>query len=427
MNFIVRWIKSIFAFKRLNTDLATQLEFFKASFALSSDMRLVIDNATKRIIKCNQSVLDFFSLPEHVLLDSNPETLLKLEINGSDSFYTTSQVHDRFLSIKFNRLYVNGRKTIFLSVRDITEVIDTQKTNIIQERKFYDLFNISNDPIFLVDIINGHIINANYSAIERFAFNSSDVEGLSVSKLFHDQSIFDTEIKQIKKVNLSSVLMRTRYDSVFPAELSLHYYTEDNRILAFLVVHDISRHVQIEEELKYNYQRAQALLHISEELYTTKKFEDFHKVFDNLLDFRLGAEWGYKIGVYDKRTGLYTIVCQTDPAPKDKVLFDKLGGMPTNNPVHLYEVKYFSGLAIQNKKTIIVQNNHSDFALQVCPHEIEGSPHSMIFIPLFHLNEFIGIFSLGRSPVNSMPADFVEFLESVAKYVSLKVWELLQL
>lgn len=422
---MIKWFKTFLAFRKLNQYLATEVEFYKSSFAISTDIKLVIDNDTRKIIRCNQAAVDFFALSDDDLLNSNPETLLNIKINGSDRFNKTVRVKNFYLNIVFNRIMINGKKLIFLSIRDISETIEAQHKIILQEQKYYDLFNISNDSIFLFNVFTGQIIDANDVAKEKFEYVNNDFITTTIDKIFIDLSILNDNIKQLHLNFIPYTFFKTKSGVVFQATVTTNYYTESNNLLCFLVIKDIEEEQRITAELKEQSQKLNSMLDISQALSTACSFNDIGEALEKYLNkFKIGDEWGFKFCIYNSEKDIYTIIKQTEPKKEVEELFFRLGGIKTNSPIKFRDIRNFSKKALDSRKTIIIQDNYSDECTSVVPEEITTTRHCMIFIPLIHNELLLGLFSLGRSPHNSLTPDFIQFLESIAKIISIKIHDI---
>lgn len=126
MTRIVHWFKKYFASKKLVGHLISELEFYKTTFVVSQDIKLVLDGTTKKLIRCNKTAVDFFGLSEDDLFDSDIEKLLNIHINGEDFFKIKTEVNNYVLSIIVNKIFINGKRYIFLSIRDISDIIEVQ-------------------------------------------------------------------------------------------------------------------------------------------------------------------------------------------------------------------------------------------------------------------------------------------------------------
>jgi len=137
-------------------------------------------------------------------------------------------------------------------------------------------------------------------------------------------------------------------------------------------------------------------------------------IFSNIRKYEVGMDMAGKLSIYDWENDDYSTVYISDQVMDRTSLYLCSGDK-------LQDVKYFSKYAIDHKETLIIQNSHSEFAKSIHPSVLNKDAHSMVYVPLFHEENLIGLFSLGRSPVNSMDPDFVNFLESIGNYVSIAI------
>ncbi len=174
---------------------------------------------------------------------------------------------------------------------------------------------------------------------------------------------------------------------------------------------------------KYEHDKLRALLDIASGLSLAKSFDDVGSlIFKCLKKFPSGI-WpiGIKLGVLDTEKQTYTIIT-------DSLTYidqDEYIPVPEKTTVPVSEVKYFSKIVIETKKSLLIEDNHSDYALSIVPDGLKIRGHSMLFVPLMHKDDIVGLLSVGREPTFSIPPDFVELFESIAKLVSIKVNDLI--
>jgi PAS domain S-box-containing protein len=137
-------------------------------------------------------------------------------------------------------------------------------------------------------------------------------------------------------------------------------------------------------------------------------------IFSNIAKYEVGMDMAGKLSIYDFEKDDYSTVYIYGEKVDNNTLY-------LCNGDKLSDVKYFSKYAIDHKEILVIENSHSEFAKNINPAVVENRAHSMIYVPLFYNDKLIGLFSLGRSPINSMPDDFVNFLESVGNYVSIAI------
>jgi PAS domain S-box-containing protein len=159
------------------------------------------------------------------------------------------------------------------------------------------------------------------------------------------------------------------------------------------------------------------LLTIADKLIIAKSFNEIGKViFSSLSEYDPEGKRGGKLSVYYDDQDLFRIE-----------FLEHLSTVlpPTNTESTLAGVKYFSNLAIEKKGTLIVDDTHGTFALVIDPTLIREVRSTLIFIPLYHQSAFVGLFSYSHNEAHSLDEQYVNLLESIAKYASIAIGELL--
>jgi PAS domain S-box-containing protein len=175
------------------------------------------------------------------------------------------------------------------------------------------------------------------------------------------------------------------------------------------LTNEIINRKQIEEKLE-------TLLNIASELYSVKDFEDIGKiVFSELKKLQWEKEFGAKLAIVDNETNLYKVVY---------VLEGDNFSVPSDRHCKINEVQHFSGYVLKTEKNLVIQNSHSEIATSIDNRLLEKPPGSLIFIPLFHNNLIVGIFSIGIRPPYFFTDDILNYLESIGRFTSIAVGEL---
>ncbi len=174
------------------------------------------------------------------------------------------------------------------------------------------------------------------------------------------------------------------------------------------VKEDITVRKRVDKELRI-------LLDVSNKLHTVKSFVDVGEaVFGTLQGHSYGSRGS--LAVYDEGADEYRVVFRTDG--------NNAAG-PDVKSLTLAEVSSFSRIAIDRNTTLLVDDTHCSFALGVDP-GLEAVPRSSLaFIPLYHKTRLVGLVSVANSGAHSLDKQALSLLESVARYVSLTIGDLL--
>ncbi len=162
-----------------------------------------------------------------------------------------------------------------------------------------------------------------------------------------------------------------------------------------------------------------ALLTIADKLIVAKSFNEIGKaIFYGLSEYDPEGKRGGKLSVYFEDQDLYRIEFLEHPS---KDIY------PTNTDCTLADIKYFSKLAIDKKGTVLVDDTHGTFARAIDPTLGKVDRSTLIFIPLFHQSAFVGMFSYSHNEPHSLDEQYINLLESIGKYASIAIGELLGL
>ncbi len=159
--------------------------------------------------------------------------------------------------------------------------------------------------------------------------------------------------------------------------------------------------------------KLECLIKLTSELAKSTSFKEIGIIlYENLKIFKKPGNWGVKLAVYNKSIDEYSIVF---PDGQPSVC------APVLTKCRLEDVGYYSQKALTTHKTLLIQDNHSDDSLKIDSRQAAMPRGSMIFIPLLHNKENIGLFSYSASPENSLDDEFINFLEAIALLLSSSI------
>jgi PAS domain S-box-containing protein len=167
------------------------------------------------------------------------------------------------------------------------------------------------------------------------------------------------------------------------------------------------------------------LLDIIATLYKANDFYDIGKMIVTIVKMTSNQNiLGGKIGIYDKEKDEYRIYFNSFNEAnhtQEEINVHK----PVNVTCRYNEIKFYSRIAAETRKTFIIQNNHSKESLKIHPEQIHLEPQAMLWVPLIYNDEFLGIISLAGKPINCITDELIELFEGIGKITSVKVYELL--
>ncbi len=166
-------------------------------------------------------------------------------------------------------LVENGRAKGYQSlIRDISEYKKAREQIWKSEKRYRDLFEQSNDGIFILDL-NGNLIELNQRAEEMFGYSSDKVRGTSFQNLVADEDLRTSLLRRDALVSEEEIpiyeqTFRRSDGSEFAGEVKLTLIRDvDGTPLHFLtIVRDITQRKKAESELHQQRDRAQMYLDI---------------------------------------------------------------------------------------------------------------------------------------------------------------------
>jgi PAS domain S-box-containing protein len=113
---------------------------------------------------------------------------------------------------------------------------------------FFDLFNESSDPAFVIDPFADRILAANHAGSAMLGYTQAELVELPVSRV-HPAELpqlreFFTRVERDGRGSTIKLTCRTKSGQFLPTEISLHALACDGRRYILGLVHDRSEHRQ---------------------------------------------------------------------------------------------------------------------------------------------------------------------------------------
>jgi PAS domain S-box-containing protein len=137
----------------------------------------------------------------------------------------------------------------------------------LSEKKYRDLFENANDPIFIVDE-NLNYVDVNNKAVEVFGFSREEFLNLNVRDLIQDETLTNSAILAPGKPDHEGALgekfvikMLSKDGRILDIEISSSAIVKDNRIVGSReIVRDITELKQVHDELNEAYKELEGLV-----------------------------------------------------------------------------------------------------------------------------------------------------------------------
>lgn len=147
---------------------------------------------------------------------------------------------------------------VMVSISDNTELRETELTLSIVENNYWEIFNATNDAVFVHDAYTGAIIEANKSVEKMYGYSREEIFFMNVHDFSSGEPPYslDDAVSWIRKASEEGPqsyewLGKKRNGDLFWAEVSLtsSHIGGEGRVLS--VIRDISDRKEIEKKLQY--------------------------------------------------------------------------------------------------------------------------------------------------------------------------------
>ncbi|HWZ17974.1 MAG TPA: PAS domain S-box protein, partial [Ktedonobacteraceae bacterium] len=190
----------------------------------------------------------------------NDLMMLTLRKDGT-SFPT--EVHSTLFNYK-------GKPHLLTVSRDITERVQAEELLREREEQYRSIFEATNDAVFIMDLDDGHIVEANPAACSMYGYSYEEFIGLPPSAVIHPDrlpGLIEISLPFIRaggKRHVQGVNLR-KDGSAFPIDLHQTAFTYQGKPHILSVMRDITEQVQAQEQLR-------------------EKEEQYHAIFEATYD-----------------------------------------------------------------------------------------------------------------------------------------------
>jgi chemotaxis family two-component system sensor kinase Cph1 len=155
----------------------------------------------------------------------------------------------RWLEMHASLIDYDGKPATLAAIIDITERKQAGDTIRESEEKYRQLFELSSDALFLIEVETGKILDLNNAAVEMYGYSRGEA-------LQMKNTDFSAEPDKTREATTASeeyipLRYHRRKDGVvFPVEISVAYYTWNGKQVCLAAIRDITERKQAEEESK---------------------------------------------------------------------------------------------------------------------------------------------------------------------------------
>lgn len=247
--------------KRLEDALYTSEKYAKLFF-FQPDAILLISQQGK-ILDVNPSASKLYGYTREELSGRNCSKISN-DINNLSDF-TSHTRYESFHKKKSGNVFPvemmvsvwewQTKKVFTLSVRDITPLKNEMEQLAKSEMKYRHLFEAQSEAILIFDASARKIVDVNTAATTLYGYTFTEWQHLGLENLVANPLESPSRAYLAGKQNLRNIPLEwhlKKGGSPFPVEISINHFSYNNDKLCIFIIRDVSRHKQIEDNLKKN-------------------------------------------------------------------------------------------------------------------------------------------------------------------------------
>lgn len=181
------------------------------------------------------------------------------------------------VEVSLSRQQIDDEVIVISAIRDITKRKQAEETLRVSEIRYRALFEQAHAAVFILDLEGRHL-EANRRAADMLGYTSEELIKISVNETSAELVESDQTIKRLiagEHIPLYERFFRKKSGEVFPVEINLELVrdAEGRPLHIQSIVRDITKHKQVEQEIRQQTARAEALVRIAARLNAELKLD----------------------------------------------------------------------------------------------------------------------------------------------------------
>ena len=176
-----------------------------------------------------------------------------------------------------------GKPHALSVIRDITEQIRAEERLREKEEQYRSIFEATTDALFIVDLEDGHCVEANPATCNIYGYSYEEFIGLPPSAIIHPDKLSNFLEKALPSVRTGGEWhargTNLRRDGAsFPIDVHLTSFTYQGKLYMLVVGRDITEQVRAEEQLREKEAQYRNIFEASTDGLVINDLEDGHLV-----------------------------------------------------------------------------------------------------------------------------------------------------
>ncbi len=185
-----------------------------------------------------------------------------------------------------------GQPHTLAMVRDITEQARAEEQLREKEAQYRSIFEAATDALFIVDLEDGHVVEANPAACNMYGYAYEEFIGLPPSAIIHPDRLAYFLEKALPSVRAGGewhvVGTNLRNDgTAFPVDVHETAFTYQGKLHMLAMIRDITERVKAEEQLREKEEQYRNIFEASTDGLVINDLEDGHLVEVNPAMYRM--------------------------------------------------------------------------------------------------------------------------------------------
>jgi len=391
---------------------------YRSIFEASSDVLLIIDLEDGSFIEVNPAACEvygysydeFVGLPLSVTI--HPDDLPYVMEHVLPIIRAGGEYHARgiglrkdgttfHLDVHDTAFNYQGKLSLLAVIRDITKQVQAEEQLREKEAQYRSIFEATIDALFILDLEDGHVVEANPAACKIYGYTYEEFIGLPPYVFIHPEKLPNFLEKALPLVRAGGEWhargINLRKDGTsFPVDVHLTSFTYQGKQHMLVVGRDVTEQVQayelLEQRVEERTRELSTLLDIS---HNVASYIELKPLLATVLDqLRMIADYtGSSFSILEAEE--FVLVENRGPAPLDQVLqlhipIKRMGIIwemfMRREPVIIPDVQVDFPLA-QAFRTMMDKHLNATF----------GYIRSWMAVPLSHKEQIIGMLTLSSS------------------------------
>ena len=406
-------------FQQSKKDILREKEAqYRSIFEATTDVLLIVDLEDGRIVEANPAACkvygydyeELIGLPHSVTIHPKDRPYVSNHViplikSGGEYFARGIGLRKDgttfHLDVHNTAFTFQNKQHLLVIIRDITEQVQAEEQLRQKEQQYRSIFEATTDALFILDLENGRVVEANPAACKIYGYTYEEFIGLPPEAFIHPDKLPNFVEKALPTVRAGGEWHARgknlhKDGTAFPIDVHLSSFTYQGKLHMLIVGRDITEQVQayelLEERVRERTRELTTLLEIS---HNVASYIELKPLLANVLNqLKMMADYtGSSFSILEGDE--FVLVENRGPAPQDQALqlhipINKMGLIwemfNRREPVIIPDILEDTPLARAFRTLLDI---HLDATF--------GYIRSWMAVPLAHKEQIIGMLTLSSS------------------------------